>query len=80
MAYRSMKDLSDALGRAARLTFADEATASRGLASIREHIEDSTCAQCELVREGEGSPRDIKDQEAISALLESLDELILEFD
>lgn len=80
MAYHSMKDLSDAIGRAAKLTFANKVLARQGLSSIREHLDDSTCGQCELVSEGEGSTQDIEDQEAISGFLESLDELILEFE
>lgn len=76
----SMKDLSDALGRAAKLTSANRENAQQSLTYLRENLDDSTCGLCERVRAGEGSPQDIKDQETISGLLESLDEVILEFD
>ena len=80
MAYHSMKDLSNALRRAAKQTFTSEATARQGIYSLKERLECCTCGQSDRVAEGEGSPQDINDQEAISGFLESLDEIILEFE
>ena len=77
--HDSTTDLSIALRHAVKQTFANDATARQGLYSLRERLEYCTCGQSDRVAEGVGSPQDIRYNETISRILDSLDELILEF-
>lgn len=71
------KIISEALIRASKRTFATEQRRREALASLREHLEDCTCGQCELVEDVQHTKRDRSDQDAIQRLIQAVDSAIL---
>ena len=69
--------VSEALTRAGKVTFATEARRREALAALRDHLEDCTCGQRELVEDGRHTEREKSDQDLIERLIQSVESAIL---
>ncbi len=69
--------VSGALARASKKTFSTEPRRKEALAALREHLEDCTCGQRELVEDGRHTERERSDQDLIERLIQSVESAIL---